>query len=63
MLGAWAGGAVATALCGVFSVGTGGLGVPVCGIVIVGAGSAVGAEGIGALGEKAGEVLYEVTDD
>ncbi|UMY63469.1 PAAR domain-containing protein [Pseudomonas sp. LS.1a] len=63
MLGAWAGGAVATALCGVFSVGTGGLGVPVCGIVIVGAGSAVGAEGIGALGEKAGEVLYEVADD
>lgn len=63
MLGAWGGGAVATALCGVFSVGTGGLGVPVCGIVIVGAGSAAGSASIGALGEKAGEILYEVADD
>jgi len=63
MVGAWGGGAVATALCGVFSVGTGGLGVPVCGILIVGAGSAAGSAGIGALGEKAGEMLYEVTND
>ena len=63
MLGAWGAGAVATALCGVFSVGTGGLGVPVCGIIIVGAGSAAGSAGIGALGEKAGEMLYEVTND
>ncbi|ABY97984.1 TPA: PAAR domain-containing protein [Pseudomonas putida] len=63
MLGAWGGGAAATALCGVFAVGTGGLGVPVCGIVIVGASSAAGSIGLGAFGEKTGEVLYEVIDD
>ncbi|MBV4491971.1 PAAR domain-containing protein [Pseudomonas oryzicola] len=63
MLGAWGGGAAATALCGVFAIGTGGLGVPVCGIVIVGAASAAGSTGIGALGEKSGEMLYEVTND
>lgn len=63
MLGAWGGGAAATALCGVFAIGTGGLGVPVCGIVIVGAASAAGSTGIGALGEKTGEMLYEVTND
>ncbi|BBV97260.1 MULTISPECIES: PAAR domain-containing protein [Pseudomonas] len=63
MLGAWGGGAAATALCGVFALGTGGLGVPVCGIVIVGASSAAGSIGLGTFGEKAGEVLYEVIDD
>ncbi|GLO14810.1 hypothetical protein PPUJ20028_33930 [Pseudomonas putida] len=63
LLGAWGGGGAATALCGVFAVGTGGLGVPVCGIVIVGASSAAGSIGLGAFGEKAGEVLYEVIDD
>ena len=63
MLGAWAGGAGATALCGVFSLGTAGIGLPACGIVMVGAGSAAGSIGVGAFGEKAGELLYEVTDD
>lgn len=61
--GAFVSGVAATALCGVFSVGTGGLGTPICGIVLVGAGSAGGAVGGGMLGEQAGEVLYEATDD
>ncbi|RCL27009.1 hypothetical protein C6A77_10785, partial [Pseudomonas sp. AFG_SD02_1510_Pfu_092] len=63
MLGAWGGGAATTALCGVFAAGTGGLGVPICGIVIVGVGSAAGSMGSGALGEWVGEFLYEVIDD
>ncbi|MDZ3991086.1 PAAR domain-containing protein [Pseudomonas sp. Teo4] len=63
MLGAELGFAAAAMLCGAFAVGTGGLGAPLCSIVVVGAGSAGGAVGVGMLGEKAGEVLYEVTDD
>lgn len=63
MVGGYIAGAAAAALCGVFTVGTGGLGVPVCGIVLVGAGSAAGSIGIGAAGEKVGEMIYEVMDD
>jgi len=63
MVGGYIAGAAAAALCGVFAVGTGGLGVPVCGIVLVSAGSAAGSMGIGAAGEKVGEVIYEVMDD
>ncbi|WP_284398966.1 hypothetical protein [Pseudomonas putida] len=63
MVGGYIAGAAAAALCGVFAVGTGGLGVPVCGIVPIGAGSAAGSMGIGAAGEKVGEMIYEVMDD
>jgi len=63
MVGGYIAGAAAAALCGVFAVGTGGLCVPVCGIVLIGAGSAAGSMGIGAAGEKVGEMIYEVMDD
>ena len=63
MVGSYIAGAAATTLCGVFAVGAGGLGVPLCGIVLVGAGSAEGSIGIGAAGEKVGEMIYEVMDD
>ncbi|MFF7062753.1 PAAR domain-containing protein [Pseudomonas sp. NPDC008258] len=63
MVGGYIAGAAATTLCGVFAVGTGGLGVPVCGIVLAGAGSAAGSIGIGAAGEKMGEMIYEVKGD
>jgi uncharacterized Zn-binding protein involved in type VI secretion len=63
MVGAWGAGTATPALCAVFAAGTAGLGLPVCGIVVVGAGSATGSLGFGAFGEFLGEVLYEVTDD
>lgn len=63
MFGAWVAGATATALCTVFAVGTAGFGAPICGIVVVGSGSAAGSIAFGKLGEMAGEVLYEVADD
>ncbi|MFJ4440871.1 PAAR domain-containing protein [Pseudomonas sp. NPDC089422] len=63
MLGVWAGGGASYALCGAFAVGSAGFGAPLCGILLVGAGSVGGAIGVGALGERAGEMLYQVTDD
>ncbi|PVZ43620.1 PAAR domain-containing protein [Pseudomonas sp. CC120222-01a] len=63
MVGALGAGTAAPALCAVFAAGTAGLGLPVCGIVVVGAGSAAGSLSFGAFGEFLGEVLYEVTDD
>ncbi|MGJ7547496.1 PAAR domain-containing protein [Pseudomonas alloputida] len=63
MVGALGAGAAVPALCAVFAAGTAGLGLPVCGIVVVGAGSAAGSLSFGAFGEFLGEVLYEVTDD
>ena len=63
MFGVWSGGTVAGALCGAIGIGSGGFGGAVCGIVIVGASSAAGSIGLGVFGEKAGEMLYEATDD
>ena len=36
-----------------------GVGTVVCSVVVVGAGSYVGGEVFGSIGEKAGEVIYE----
>ncbi|MND58400.1 hypothetical protein D3C80_495500 [compost metagenome] len=57
--GAKAGFVAATALCGVFAVASGGLGVPVCGIVLVGGGSLAGGIAGGAFGEWVGDLIYE----
>ncbi|MCX2887391.1 MULTISPECIES: PAAR domain-containing protein [Pseudomonas] len=61
--GAWAGGAAAMMMCGAFSIGTAGLGAPVCAIVLVGAGSAGGVVATSALGEWSGTKIYEVAND
>lgn len=62
-LGAKLGGVAAGAVCGVFSIGTGGLGTPICALVLVGGGSAVGGLGGSAVGERLAEELYEFGHD
>lgn len=57
-VGANLGTSVALAVCGVFSVVSAGVGVPVCGLVLVGAGSLAGGMVGGIAGEKVGEMMY-----
>ncbi|MGE8370389.1 MAG: PAAR domain-containing protein [Pseudomonas putida] len=69
--GAFVGGVVGSSLasvaawtlCGVFAVGSGGVGVPVCGIALVGSGSLAGGLLGEYFGESAGEFIYEATSD
>jgi len=56
------GGAIASA-CAVFAVGTAGVGAPVCGIVLIGAGSYLGGWAGGNTGEFIGEKIYESSSD
>ena len=50
-------------ICAVFTVGTAGLGLPVCGLVVVGAGSLAGGKAGEVLGGATGEFIYEVSND
>ncbi|UVM53961.1 hypothetical protein LOY37_16470 [Pseudomonas sp. B21-012] len=59
--GAKAGIATAAAVCGVFAVASAGLGVPVCGIVLVGGGSLIGGLGLSKGGELMGDLIYDWT--
>ncbi|MFT0519585.1 PAAR domain-containing protein [Pseudomonas faucium] len=65
--GAVAGSTLATlavgTLCAGFTVGTGGLAAPLCGIVVVGAGGFAGGKVGELIGQGAGEYIYEVTGD
>ncbi|MNE95677.1 hypothetical protein D3C80_1937970 [compost metagenome] len=56
-------GLAAGTMCAAFAVGTAGLGVSVCGIVLVGAGGLAGGLAGGKIGESAGEFIYEATSD
>ncbi|MFG0532313.1 PAAR domain-containing protein [Pseudomonas sp. yb_2] len=56
-------GLAAGTLCAAFAIGTGGVSVPVCGILLVGAGGAAGSLVGEELGQKAGEFIYEATSD
>lgn len=62
-LGAKLGTSAALAVCGVFSVVSAGVGVPVCGLVLVGGGSLAGGMAGGVAGETVGEVIYDQYDD
>lgn len=57
--GAKAGSLVATFTCGAVGAATAGIGGAVCGVVLVGAGSYLGASNLGKGGEWFGEFLYE----
>lgn len=57
--GAKAGSLVATFTCGAVGAATAGMGGAVCGVVLVGAGSYLGASNLGKGGEWLGEFLYE----
>ena len=56
-------GLAAGTLCAAFAVGTGGMSVPVCGILLVGAEGAVGGLEEEVFGEKVGEYIYAATSD
>ena len=56
-------GLAAGTLCAAFAVGAGGISVPVCGILRVGAEGAVGGLEREVLGEKVGEFIYAVASD
>ena len=56
-------GLAAGTLCAGFAIGTLGIGTPVCGIALVGAGGAVGSLVGAKIGESAGELVYEATND
>ena len=56
-------GVTALAVCGGFAAGTGGLGAPVCGIVLVGGGAFAGSVAGAAGGEQMGELIYESWHD
>lgn len=58
-VGAKLGASAALAVCGVFSVVSAGVGVPVCGLVLVGGGSLVGGMAGGVAGEAVGEVIHD----
>ncbi|MBF8747310.1 MULTISPECIES: PAAR domain-containing protein [Pseudomonas putida group] len=62
-VGSAAGLAAVGTLCGAVTVGSAGLGAPLCGIVLVGSGSLVGGMIGGKAGESTGEFIYEVTRD
>ena len=59
---ALAGTAVGT-LCAVFAVGTAGIGLPLCGIVVAGAGGLAGGKAGEIVGGSLGEFIYEVSND
>ena len=56
-------GLAAGTLCAAFAVGTAGVGVSVCGIVLVGAGGLAGGLAGEKIGESAGEFVYEASSD
>jgi len=56
-------GLTAGTLCAAFAVGTAGVSVPVCVVLLVGAGGAAGGLVGEKLGESAGEFIYEATRD
>jgi hypothetical protein len=58
-VGAKLGTSAALAVCGVFSVVSAGVGVPVCGLVLVGGGSLAGGMAGGVAGETVGEMIYD----
>ncbi|MNJ34323.1 hypothetical protein D3C77_290310 [compost metagenome] len=60
--GAYLGGKTAVAVCGV-AAAAGGIGLAVCGIVLVGGGSLAGGSGGGSFGEWLGDKIYEVKHD
>jgi len=62
-VGAQLGTSAALAVCGVFSVVSAGVGVPVCGLVLVGGGSLAGGMAGGVAGETVGEMIYDQYDD
>lgn len=62
-IGASVASSAAGSLCAVFAIGSGGLGVPVCGMVLVGAAGLTGGLGGGAFGEATGELLHEAIND
>lgn len=66
-LGGMAGGTLmggaALSACGVFAIGTAGIGAPVCGIVLIGAGSYLGGWAGESAGEFIGEKIYESSND
>ncbi|MFJ4456319.1 PAAR domain-containing protein [Pseudomonas sp. NPDC089392] len=67
LVGGTAGGFIAglavPAVCAVFTVGTAGVGAPVCGIALVGAGSLAGSLAGGDVGEMLGEKIYDSIAD
>ncbi|BBV96139.1 PAAR domain-containing protein [Pseudomonas sp. FYR_2] len=56
-------GLAATSICGVFAIGTAGIGAPICGIAVVGTGSLAGSVAGEAVGEMVGEKIYESIAD
>ena len=62
-VGSAAGLAAVGTLCSAVTVGSAGLGAPLCGIVLVGSGTLVGGMIGGKAGESTGEFIYEVTRD
>lgn len=67
VLGGAAGGFIAglavTSVCATFTIGTAGVGAPVCGIALIGAGSLAGGLAGEGVGEILGEKLYESIAD
>ena len=57
--GAYLGALGATPMCIAIGVGTLGVGGLVCGVVVVGAASAIGGSAGSGLGGKLGEIVYE----
>jgi hypothetical protein len=67
VVGGTAGGFIASlavpSVCAVFAIGTAGVGAPVCGIALIGAGSLAGGLAGGDVGEMLGEKIYESIAD
>ncbi|MNP79128.1 hypothetical protein D3C76_1768930 [compost metagenome] len=67
VVGGTAGGFIASlavpSVCAVFAIGTAGVGAPVCGIALIGAGSLAGGLAGGDMGEMLGEKIYESIAD
>jgi len=63
MAGGKGGGMAALAVCGIFAVGTAGIGTPICGIVLVGGGTLAGGIIGEKIGETTGEFVYETNYD
>ena len=61
--GGFISGLAVTSVCAAFAIGTAGIGAPVCGIVLVGAGSMAGGLAGEAAGEILGEKIYESIAD
>lgn len=62
MAGSLVAGAAAGTVCAAFTVGTAGLAIPLCGILLVGGGSFAGGKLGEIMGEGTGEFIYEVSN-